>query len=66
MSRTNVDLDDKLVDEAMRLTKKKTKKELLNFALEELVRSQKQRKILELRGKVEWVGNLEELRKSRV
>jgi len=37
MLRTNIELDEKLVDEAMKLTKKKTKKELVNFALQELV-----------------------------
>lgn len=38
MLRTNIELDEKLVDEAMRLTHKRSKKELVNYALEELVR----------------------------
>ena len=37
MLRTNIELDEKLVDEAMKLTHKKTKKELVNYALSELV-----------------------------
>ena len=65
MSRTNIELDEKLVDEAMKLTHKKTKKELVNYALEELVKRFKRKKLLELEGKVEWQGNLDEMRKSR-
>jgi Arc/MetJ family transcription regulator len=66
MSRTNIDLDDKLVNEAMKLTHKKTKKDLVNYAVEELVRKLKRKKILELEGKVEWIDNLAETRNSRI
>lgn len=66
MLRTNIELNEKLVKEGLRLTRLKTKKELVNFALEELVRKLKRKKLLELAGKVEWVGDLEEWRKSRV
>lgn len=66
MRRTNIDLDEKLVDEAMKLTRKKTKKDLVNYAIEELVRKLKRKKILELEGKIEWTGNLEETRKTRI
>lgn len=66
MLRTNIELDEKLVDEAMKLTHKKTKKELVNYALRELVSKIKRKKLLELEGKVEWTGNLAEMRKSRV
>lgn len=65
MHRTNVELDEKLVSEAMKLTRIDTKKQLLNFALGELVRKAKRKKILKLEGKVKWVGNLDEMRKSR-
>ena len=66
MSRTNIDLDDKLVNEAMKLTHKKTKKDLVNYAIEELVRKLKRKNILELEGKVEWIDNLDETRNSRI
>ncbi len=66
MLRTNIELDEKLVNEAMRLTKKRTKKETVNYALEELVRKLKRKKILDLEGKVEWIGDLDEMRRSRV
>lgn len=58
MLRTNIELDENLVKEAMRLTHKKTKKELVNYALEELLKRLKRKKLLELEGKVEWIGNL--------
>ena len=66
MLRTNIELDEELVDEAMKLTHIKTKKELVNYANRELVRKAKTRKLLDLEGKVEWTGNLAEMRKSRV
>ncbi len=65
MLRTNIELDEKLVDEAMMLTHKKTKKELVNYALRELVSKIKRKKMLEFEGKVEWTGDLDEARKSR-
>jgi len=66
MGRTNIDLNEKLINEAMKLTNKKTKKDLVNYAVEELVRKLKRKKILELEGNVDWIGNLEETRKSRL
>jgi Arc/MetJ family transcription regulator len=50
----------------MKLTNKKTKKDLVNYAVGELVQRLKRKKILELEGKVEWVGRLEETKKSRL
>jgi|Deesub1362A_J573_1020465.scaffolds.fasta_scaffold00093_116 Arc/MetJ family transcription regulator len=66
MLRTNIELDEKLVNEAMKLTRKKTKKELVNYALKELVSKLKRKSLLELEGKVKWTGNLDKMRKSRV
>ena len=66
MLRTNIELDEKLVDEAMKLTRKKPKKELVNYALRELVSKMKRKKLLELEGKVEWAGSLSDMRKRRV
>ncbi|HEV8343185.1 MAG TPA: type II toxin-antitoxin system VapB family antitoxin [Candidatus Binatia bacterium] len=65
MHRTNVELDEKLVKEGMRLFKKRTKKELIHFALSELIRREKAKGILELEGKVRWEGDLREMRKPR-
>ena len=65
MHRTNVELDEKLVKEGMRLFKKKTKKDLIHFALSELIRREKAKGLLDLEGKVEWEGDLKEMRKAR-
>lgn len=62
--RTNIVLNDKLVKEGMRLTKAKTKKELINLALEELVVRRKRKRILKLEGKIKWEGSLDEMRRS--
>lgn len=56
MSRTNIVLDDRLVKEALSLTHFKTKKEVVNYALQELVRKIKRKGLLELEGKVKWEG----------
>lgn len=63
--RTNVVLDDELVKEGLKLTKLKTKKDLVNLALEELVTRRRRKKILKLEGKVKWEGNLNQMRRSR-
>lgn len=65
MSRTNVDLNDKLVRAGLRLTDLKTKKELINYALEELVKRKGRKAILKLMGSNCWEGNLDEMRGSR-
>lgn len=59
--KINVDLDEKLVKEALRLTKSKSKRELIDLALRELVSRRQRKKILELEGKVEWEGNTRSL-----
>lgn len=65
MLRTNIELDAELVNEAMKLTQMKTKKELVNYALKELVRKVKRKNLLSFEGKVRWEGNLDEMRKDR-
>ena len=51
---TNLDLDDKLVEEAKRLGKHRSKRAAVNEALAEYVASRKRRKILNLFGTLEW------------
>lgn len=60
--RTNIDIKDTLMEEAIRLSESKTKKEAVERALEFYIRMLKQRRLLELRGKVTWEGNLDEMR----
>lgn len=65
MKRTNVVLDDKIVDECMKAITIKTRKALIDHALRELLRHENQKKILQLKGKVHWEGNLVEWRQDR-
>jgi Arc/MetJ family transcription regulator len=65
MKRTNIVLDDKLVDHCMKATGIKTQKALIDHALHELLRREKQVKILELKGKIHWEGDLDEWRQER-
>lgn len=58
--RTNIVLDEKLVNSCQKATGIKTKKELIDHALQELLRHKSQKKILELKGKTTWEGNLDE------
>jgi Arc/MetJ family transcription regulator len=66
MARTNIDLDDRLVEEGLRVFQCKTKKELIHLALQELLKTEKRKEILKLRGRLQWEGDLEEMRRSRV
>jgi Arc/MetJ family transcription regulator len=65
MARTNIEIDEQLLSDGLKLTQLKTKKELVNYALEELVKRLKRRKILGLEGKIVWNGNLETSRLGR-
>ena len=57
MGRTNVVLDDRLVADCLKATGIKTRRSLIDHALQELLRHERQRKILELKGTVSWCGN---------
>lgn len=63
--RTNIVLDDDLVAEAQRITGAKTKREVVELALRDLVDRQKRLGILALRGRVRWEGDLELSREGR-
>jgi Arc/MetJ family transcription regulator len=51
-----------LIQQALELSQLKTKKEVVNEALEQFVKKMKRLRMLELHGKVEWEGNLDEMR----
>ena len=44
--RTNIDIDDKLLEDAIKWTGFKSKKETVNHALEELIKLEKRKKLL--------------------
>ena len=64
--RTNIDIDDKLMAQAMRASEKPTKRAVVEEALRLLVRTRRQTRIRKWRGKVEWEGALEASRSARV
>lgn len=65
MGRTNVFLDDSLVSKGLKMTGLRTKRELVDLALRELVRKENQKTILSLEGTIRWEGDLDEIRKNR-
>jgi Arc/MetJ family transcription regulator len=65
MTRTNVVLDDEVVAQAKKVTGIKTVRHLLDHALKELLRHKNQRRLLKLRGKIDWEGDLSDLRQGR-
>ncbi len=60
--RTNIDLDDVLMQQALRLSHAKTKKEVVELALHNFVKTLERQQLIALRGKVQWEGDLEEMR----
>ena len=66
MGRTNIDLDQELVEQAMRLTGARTKREVVNLALSRLVeKGSLYRALRSLRGKLAWQGGVENWRSAR-
>ena len=60
--RTNVVIDDDLMDEALKVSRLKTKKDAVEEGLKLLVQRKKQENIKDLRGKLHWKGDLEDMR----
>jgi Arc/MetJ family transcription regulator len=60
--RTNIVIDDQLMADALKATGLHTKKEAVEQGLKLLVLQHKQQAIRELRGKLKWEGNLDEMR----
>ncbi len=66
MGRTNIVLDETLVNKCQKATGIRTRRALVDHALQELLRHERQRKILELKGAITWEGDLSKSRKARV
>lgn len=60
--RTNIVIDDQLMEKALKITGCKTKREVVEAGLKMLLQLEEQSKIRELRGKVTWEGILDEMR----
>lgn len=63
--RTNIEIDDGLMADALKATGLKTKKEAVEYGLRALVRLDKQSAIRKLRGKLNWEGDLDEMRNAK-
>ena len=63
--RTNIVIDDQLMNETLRLTGLKTKREAVELGLRTLLRLSRQQEIRGFRGKLDWQGNLEQMRTDK-
>jgi Arc/MetJ family transcription regulator len=66
MSRTNIEINDQLAREAQKLTGLKTKRAIVDRALELLVRTEKRKGLLRYYGRGVWKGDLRAMRRNRV
>ena len=62
--RTNIEIDNKLMNEAIKISGLKTKKETVELGLKTLIRLKKQENIKRFRGQLEWTGNIDDMRTS--
>ena len=63
--RTNIVIDDKLMSDTLRATGLKTKREAVELGLKTLLRLQQQTELRKLRGKYEWEGDLDAMRRDK-
>lgn len=66
MGRTNIEIDEELVRKARKLTRLKTKRQIVDRALELLVRTETRKGILRYYGTGIWKGDLKASRRNRV
>lgn len=63
--RTNIEIDDKLMKDALKATGVKTKREAVELGLRTLVQLRAQEKVRALKGKITWEGDLNAMRADR-
>ena len=63
--RTNIVIDDTLMENAMRASGARTKREAVEMGLQMLTRLSDQSRLRDLRGKAPWSGDLDAMRKDR-
>jgi len=63
--RTNIEIDDSLMADALKVTGLGTKKEAVELGLKALIRLNKQGSIRSLRGKLKWNGDLDDMRSKK-
>jgi Arc/MetJ family transcription regulator len=62
--RTNIEIDDQLMADALKVSGAKTKREVVQRALTDFIRLQRQGDIRKLRGKINWIGDLDAMRRD--
>ncbi len=63
--RTNIVIDDKLMNDTLKLTGIKTKREAVELGLKTLLRLRQQEQIKRFRGKLDWQGDLNAMRQDK-
>ena len=64
--RTNIDIDDRLMREAMKTSGARTKRAVVEAGLRLLIQTRRQAGFRRLRGAVKWKGDLNKSRLARV
>jgi Arc/MetJ family transcription regulator len=62
--RTNIEIDEKLMDEIIEKTSLKTKREIVHAALKEFLQKLKREELASMGGKVNWIEDLEAMRRD--
>ncbi len=62
--KATIEIDEDLMKKALKYSGLKSKKDILNTALEAYVKYQMRLKMLSLQGKVKWVGDLDKMRRN--
>lgn len=62
--RTNIEIDDRLMADALKATGLQTKKEAVELGLKALIKLKRQSSIRALRGKLKWEGDLDKMREN--
>lgn len=63
--RTNIEIDDKLMADALVATGLKTKREAVELGLKTVLRLKQQEEFRQFRGKLNWQGNLDQMRRDQ-
>ena len=63
--RTNIEIDDALMSDALAVTGLRTKKDAVELGLKTLIKLKKQEQIKQFKGKLRWEGDLDEIRSDR-
>lgn len=62
MMRTNIEIDDNLMEDVLKATGLTTKKDVVELGLKTLIRLKKQERIKSFRGRLQWSGDLDDMR----